>query len=69
MKHYTPYLDGSSQEAFNKSFDNLLAYLLLSSEETKKYTRVRCLKCKHEQDYTGYYRCGSCGHDTGEMFE
>ena len=64
---YTPYLDGTTQETFNKSFDQLLEWLREDSERISKFMRVRCLKCGHVQPSSNWYNCQKCGHDTGEL--
>ena len=63
------FLDGSSQETFDKSFDNLLTYLDELSEESLTHDVVRCQKCKYVEPNMDYYTCTKCGHDTGISYD
>ena len=63
------YLDGTTQETFNESMDNLLDYLLSLSSQKTDGQPVRCLNCGATQIYRDNesYKCGKCEHDTGEI--
>jgi len=61
------YLDGSSQEAFDASFDRLLTELAADAERAKTYTHFQCLRCKHVQPKE-VYPCEACGYNTGYLF-
>ena len=62
-------LDGTTPEAFSKSMDNLLDYLLSLSAQKTDGQPVRCLHCNTTRPYTDgeIYKCHKCGHSSGEI--